>query len=304
MANPVMNSLEKTFTSRTPAGYPTMPGYESDASGQYGQTASGPRFERRAQAEPSAGYSEEDFEQVQSAYYAPSADAVDRGVMTYDDVIVKTGSMLAIVVAAAAVTWLVAAANLGAGMAMLAVGAIAGFVLAMVNIFKQKISPILICLYAAAEGMSLGGVSFIFETTYPGIVVQAVLASFVVTAVTLVLFKSGRVRNSAKLSRIALIGLLSLIGYRVLSLILTATNVISEPISNQTVFGIPIGVFVGVVAVVLGAICLIGDFDVAKRGVEAGAPKVYAWRVAFGIMVTLVWLYLEILRLLSYLRDN
>ncbi|MDO5729301.1 MAG: Bax inhibitor-1/YccA family protein [Actinomycetaceae bacterium] len=303
MANPVMNSLERTF-DRTPAGYPTMPGYQP---GQHGQSTAAPdELGARVTRGQSAAKQYQDFQQLEEAYRAPAADAVDQGRMTYDDVVMKTSILFGILVAASAVSWILTMVNPGLGSMLMMGGAIGGFILAMVIIFKKTISPATIMAYAVAEGVFLGSLSAIMEYAYPGIVIQAVIATFAVVGTTLVLFATGRVRNTPKMQRMVLIGLIGLIVYNVLSMILSATGVIASPwgIGSMTIMGIPIGIIVGVVAVILGAMALIGDFDIAQKGVENGVPAVFAWRVAFGVMVTVIWLYVEILRLLAILRGD
>ncbi|HHT40060.1 MAG TPA: Bax inhibitor-1/YccA family protein [Actinomyces sp.] len=326
MANPVMKNLGTQFEQRTPAGYPTMPGYQpgrggatpSSHDGGYPQgNYQGPQGNYQApqqtyyQDQQQAYYQDQqpgqmpmgDYEQ---AYASQSADAVDRGRMTYDDVIMKTGAMFGVLLLAAVVSWVATLTVPGAAAILMFGGLIGGFVLAMVNIFSKKISPALIVAYSAAEGLVLGSISAIFEVTYPGIVVQAALATFAVMGVALALFASGKIRNTSKARRFVLIGLISLLVYNLVSMILVWTGLIANPwgISGMTVLGIPIGVLVGAFAVVLGTFSLIGDYDIAKQGVEMGAPKIFAWRVAFGIMVTVVWMYMEILRLIAILRSN
>ncbi|MDO5719500.1 MAG: Bax inhibitor-1/YccA family protein [Actinomycetaceae bacterium] len=301
MANPVMNSLEQTF-DRTPAGYPAMPGYQPGRQHADSDSQASAQF-AGGQA---AAQQYQSFERLEEAYRAPAADAVDRGLMTYDDVIVKTGILFALLVVAAAASWMLTMANPAMGSTVMFGGVIIGFVLAMVNIFKKQISPALVMAYAVAEGVFLGSLSSVMEFVYPGIVIEAVIATIAVVGTTLALFASGKVRNSPKIQRFVLIGLIGIIVFRVLSMILSATGVVRAPLGmeSMTFMGIPLGVIVGVVAVLLGAMALIGDFDIAQKGVQHGVPSVFAWRVAFGVMVTVIWLYVEILRLLAILREN
>lgn len=308
MANPVFSRLESEWAqeSRTPAGYPTMPGYQpgdttartADPRNPYATTAgatqtawqtSTPTFDQHA---------------MEDAYQAPSADAVDRGRMTYDDVIVKTGVSFGLLVVAAALSWWVTVGNPIVGTGLMGVGFLVGFILAMVNIFSRTIRPALVLAYAAAEGLALGGLSAVFEQSYPGIVAQALVATIAVFGVTLALFSSGKVRNSPKLARFTLIALVGILVYRLLDMLLVFTGVVGSSTSNVTFMGIPLGVAVGLLAVLVGAACLIQDFDQAKVGVEMGAPAKYAWSCAFGLMVTVVWMYLEILQLLARLRES
>ena len=307
MANPVFNRLESEWEqeARTPAGYPTMPGYRPGEAG----TGANPRTAyadqaAAAQAARTAGAPTFDQRAMEQAYSAPAADAVDRGRMTYDDVIMKTGISFGLLVVAAMVAWWMTVANPGVGVALMGVGFLLGFVLAMVNIFSRTIRPALVLAYAAAEGVALGGLSAVFEQTYPGIVAQALVATVAVFGVTLALFASGRVRNSSKLTRFTLIALIGILVYRLLDWVLVLTGLVGTSTSNMTFMGIPLGVAVGLLAVLVGAACLIQDFDQAKVGVEMGAPAKYAWSCAFGLMVTVVWMYIEILQLLARLRDN
>ena len=138
---------------------------------------------------------------------------------------------------------------------------------------------------------------------YPGIVAQAFIATLAVTGITLVLFTSGKVRNSPKLAKFTLIGILALLLTRIANAVLVAFGVMS-PIDTIYVKGIPLGVVVSLIAVVLATLSLIGDFDTVKQGVERGAPVQFAWYCAFGIMVTVVWMYVEILRILSILASR
>ena len=307
MANPVFNRLESEWEqeARTPAGYPTMPGYRPGEAG----TGADPRTAyadqaASAQAARTAGAPTFDQRAMEQAYSAPAADAVDRGRMTYDDVIMKTGISFGLLVVAAMAAWWMTLANPGVGVALMGVGFLLGFVLAMVNIFSRTIRPALVLAYAAAEGVALGGLSAVFEQTYPGIVAQALVATVAVFGVTLALFASGRVRNSSKLTRFTLIALIGILVYRLLDWVLVLTGLVGTSTSNMTFMGIPLGVAVGLLAVLVGAACLIQDFDQAKVGVEMGAPAKYAWSCAFGLMVTVVWMYIEILQLLARLRDN
>ncbi len=247
------------------------------------------------------GVSAQQVAQLEETFAAPAAAPVHTGRLTYDDVIIKTGGLLALVFASAAVAWFVFPGNV----LVMAVGVIGGLVLGLVNAFKREPSPGLIVGYAVFEGLFLGGISWIFEANYGGIVMQAVLATFATFAVTLVLFTSGKVRVTPRSTRILLI---ALIGYAVFSLInvmLMVFGAVDDPwgLRGATIMGIPLGLVIGLVAVVLAAWCLVQDFDAVKRGVEAGVPRRYAWSAAFGITVTLVWLYLEFLRMLAILRD-
>ena len=324
MANPVMNKIVKDWStqSSTPAGYPTMPGYQpasQQAPNPYaGQTHpyATPSQAAPYSAQPTYGMPQEQAYGQQGAYgdpmasyeammNGPAADAVDRGRMTYDDVIVKTGITFGVIVVGAVLGWMTFTISMAAAVVLSGVATIVAFGLAMANTFMRITNPALVLAYAAFEGLALGAISAAFETRYPGIVIQAVVATLFVFGVTLALFASGRIRNSPKLARFTLIALVSFVVFRLLTVLLEFSGAVdTTAVGRMTVMGIPLGVVVGVVAVLIGTFCLIQDFDRVKVGVEYGAPARAAWTCAFGLAVTLVWMYLEILRLLSYLRND
>lgn len=290
--NPVFNGT----AGRTPAGYPSMPGYQP---GSGTNAATHGRSSAPTRPDPRTG----DMSGYEQAYRGPSADAVDTERLTYNDVVMHSGLVLGTVVVAAAVNWML----LGANPLLTFGGAIVGFVLALVQTFKREPSPLLIMAYAVAQGFFLGGISAVFGAMYEGIVVQAVLATFVTAGVSLFLFSSGRVRVTPKFTKFLLLGLISLLAFSLVNLLLVWTGVSTDPWGLRTgveIFGIPLGVVLGLVAIVLAAMSLIVDFDSITRAVQVGAPKRYAWLAAFGLTVTLVWLYLEILRLLAILRQE
>ena len=306
----------------TPNGYPTMPGYQPGQSSQYGQAGYGVGYSRPAQAgygqqgygygQPAqAGYGQVSPEQLaglESQYGAPSATNVDRGRMTYDDVVVRTAGMFAIILGVGTVSWMLATnpATMGLGFLAMIVGCIGALVLGLVNSFKKEPSPVLIMLYAAFEGAMLGAISGIMEYVVPGIVIQAVLATGATFAVMLCAYKFAGFRVSGRVARIVLIAMGGYLLFSVVNFALMVTGVIDQPwgLRSVEVFGIPLGLIVGLVAVVLAAVSLAMDFEAIQRGVEQGLPTRYAWAGAFGLVVTLVWLYLEFLRILAILYDN
>ncbi len=251
-------------------------------------------------AAPTAGY---DASTLEGMYAAPSATTAQTGRLTYDDVIVKTAGLLTLVVASAAFAWFVVPDSMR--MAVALGGALVGFVLGLVNSFKRKPSPALIALYALAEGLFLGGISWYIEVAanLPGVVTQAVLATLATFAACLVLFRSGKVRVTPKFTRWLLV---AMGGYLVFSLVNFGLAMFD--VGGDGAFG-PLrsgglGMVVGLLAVGLAAAMLIVDFDSIKRGVEGGAPATFAWTAAFGLVVTLVWMYLEFLRLIAILRGS
>jgi uncharacterized YccA/Bax inhibitor family protein len=233
-------------------------------------------------------------EQLQEMYSAPSATGIDTGRMTMDDVVVRTGLMFAVLLPLAAFNYWYESGLLTIG------GVIVGLVLGLIVSFKQSTNSTLILAYAAAEGLFLGGISKVFEERWPGIVPQAILGTLAVFAVTLAAYKSGRIRVTPKFQRGVLI---AMGGYAIFCLI----NLVVMLTGNGGEFGLrqgPFGFAIGLFAVGLATMMLILDFDFAEKGVQNGLPERYAWLAAFGLVVTLIWLYIEILRLLAILRGN
>jgi len=218
--------------------------------------------------------------------------------MTYENTISKTVTLFLVVLAFGAVGWFVPALALP--------GAIVGLVLGLVNSFKKEPSVPLIIAYAAAEGVFLGGISGIFEAQWAGIVSQAIIGTFAVFAVTLLLFRSGKVRTSPKMTKIFLVAMVGYLVFSVLNVILMLTGVNDDPwgMRGATLWGIPLGVLIGALAVLLAAYSLVMDFELIQNGVQNRVPEKWAWSAAFGLMVTLIWLYVEILRILAILRGS
>ncbi|MBC9954328.1 Bax inhibitor-1/YccA family protein [Leucobacter sp. cx-42] len=222
--------------------------------------------------------------------------------MTYENTISKTVFLFILTVACAAVGWMATPS-----MPFIPfVGAIVGLVLGLVNSFKKQPSVPLIIGYAAFQGLFLGGISMIFEAQWAGIVSQAVIGTFAVFGVTLLLFRSGKVRTSPRMTKIVLI---AMVGYGVFSLInfiLMLTGINDNPwgLRGATIFGFPLGVVIGLLAVALAAYSLVMDFEMIQNGVQNRVPEKWGWSAAFGIMVTLIWLYVEILRIIAILRGN
>jgi uncharacterized YccA/Bax inhibitor family protein len=230
---------------------------------------------------------------LEEAYAGPSATGRDTGRMTVDDVVNRTGLLLLIAFATGAVTW---ALDLGA---LVFPAAIAGLVLGLVISFKQVMNPGVIMAYAAVEGVFLGGISQYFDARYPGIVIQAVVGTAAVTGGVLALYKSGRIKVTPQFTKMV-VG--ATIGFFVLMMVnLVAGIFVSGGLGLREG---PLGIVFGVFAIGLASMNLILDFDLVERGARQGLPRNYGWFAAFAIMVTLVWLYIEILRLLANLRQN
>ncbi|MGO2519041.1 MAG: Bax inhibitor-1/YccA family protein, partial [Microbacterium sp.] len=166
----------------------------------------------------------------------------------------------------------------------------------------------LIFAYAAFEGLFIGGISAFFESIWPGIVMQATLATVAVVGVTLALFASGKIRASKKMTKIFMIAMIGYLVFSVLNMILMWTNVLPADqafgLRSATIMGIPLGLIIGVLVVFMAAYSLVMDFDQIQQGVRNGAPRKFGWMGGFGIMVTVVWLYVEILRMIAIVRGN
>ena len=204
---------------------------------------------------------------LEEAYSGPSATSRDTGRMTVDDVVNRTGLLLAIAFATGALTW-------------------------AVEDLRVLTFP------AAIEGLFLGGISQLFDARYHGIVVQAVICTAAVTGGVLALYKSGRIKVTPQFTKMvvgATIGFFALI---------MVNLVVSLFTGGPGVRGGTLGIVVGLFAIGLASMNLILDFDMVEKGARQGLPTKFGWFAAFGIMVTLVWLYIEILRLLAILRGN
>lgn len=270
-------------------------GYGQNAYGQpqygqqpYGQQYGQPQYGQQAQyGQP---YGEADYG-VAAPTYSEPIPAGER--LTMNDVLVKTGINLGLVAVGAAVAW--------NAPVLLLLGMVGGLVLGLVNSFKKKVSPILVMTYALMEGLLLGGLSAVVDMRYPGVAVQAVLATLVVAGVTLALFANGKIRTTPKLNKIFMIGALSYLGYGLVSM-LTA-GIFGSSLNSFSIGGIPLGLVVGLFAVALATYSLLLDFTTTSEAVEAGLPERESWRLAFGLTASLVWLYVEILRVLMYLAS-
>jgi uncharacterized YccA/Bax inhibitor family protein len=218
--------------------------------------------------------------------------------MTLEGAVNKTGISLVILIATAALQW----NEVFGGLQPLAAlaGVLGGLVLALVTVFKKEWAPVTTPLYAAAEGLVLGAVSLMFEARYPGIVINAVGLTFGTLAVLLLAYRSGLIRASEnfKLGVFAATGAIAL-----LYLVSMVMGFFGKSIPFIHGSG-PIGIAFSLAVVGIAALNLVLDFDFIERGAERGAPKYMEWYAAFGLLVTLIWLYLEMLRLLAKLQGR
>ncbi|HVF20758.1 MAG TPA: Bax inhibitor-1/YccA family protein [Mycobacteriales bacterium] len=237
-------------------------------------------FSRESWPAPTVG-------ELDAMYAAP-------GRMTVDDVVMRTAMLLGVILATGSAAWML---ELPLGVAMIA--ALAGFAVSMVVIFKKVTSPPLILTYAALEGVFLGTVSSYFDAAYPGIVVQAVLGTAMAFAGMLAAYRSGRIRVTPKLTRMVVGAGLGLLGLMLVNLVAGLFTEGGLGIRD----GGPLAILFSLVAIGVACMFLALDFDQVEKAIAAGAPERESWIAAFGLVVTLVWLYMEILRLISYFRD-
>jgi len=229
---------------------------------------------------------------------------VSGDVMTMQGTVNKTGLLLLITMLTAGYVWKTFFAAPEQSMAtvssLMMIGAIAGFVVAMVTVFKNSWSPVTAPLYAALEGLFLGGVSAVAESQYPGIGIQAVGLTFAVFVVMLAVYSSGfiKVTDKFRTGVVAATGGIAIFYF--ISIILSLFGV-QVPLINDNSWA---GIGFSVVVVVIAALNLVLDFDGIQQLSRSGAPRYMEWYGAFGLMVTLVWLYIEILRLLMKLRSE
>ena len=257
-------------------------------------------------ARPGHGYGPQQYGQPvygaqawgQPSGYAPQGQAP--AVMTINDVLAKTGTLFVVLLAAAAVSWLFLPTALLYPVAI--VSSLVAVVTSVVVTVRHSTSVPAIMVYTVAEGLMLGAWSRVFEYLYPGIVSQAVLGTLAATAVVLAAYRYLGVRVTGRLRRIVV---LSVIAYAVVALVNFVVVLLGGSLGLTEIgsgAGMLSWLFAGI-GVTLAVMCLLMDLEECERGVRMGAPAKESWRAGFGLMVTLVWLYTNILRILSYLRN-
>jgi len=228
-------------------------------------------------------------------------DAADR--MSINGTINKTGILLVLAIASAAFTWtqFVASGSAATVAPWMMLGMIGGLISALVTIFKKEWSAVTAPVYALCEGLLLGGISAFFEMRYPGIAIEAVALTFGTLFMLLFLYRT-RVIQATEKFRVGVFAATGAIAlFYLLQMVLGLFHVhVFSSVYGSGLIGIGFSVFV----VIIAALNLILDFDFIERGALYGAPKYMEWYGGFSLMVTLIWLYLEILRLLSKLQDR
>ncbi len=279
------------------------------AEGFNGRSASGMRYP--APSSRSAGAPAYDPYASGGGYGgAPtSLPQADRGPMTIDSVVQKTAMTLGLTVLVAAATWYLTpdlrqpGVNASSLYLLAMVGAFGGFALSMVNSFKRVVSPALVLAYAALEGLFVGAFSKVVESTFGdgsgGLVMGAVLGTAAAVGGTLAAYKFFDIRVTPTFRK-WVVG--AMLGFVALSLLDVVMSLFHASFGFNG-FG-PMGLLSSVLGLGLGVLMLILDFDFVERGIEAGLPERESWRAAFGLTVTIIWIYIELLRILAILRGD
>ena len=221
--------------------------------------------------------------------------------MTLKGTIDKSFLLLIVLMVASLWPWSqMASGDVQAVSSTMILGALGGFVLALIISFKATLAPYLSIPYAALEGLAVGGLSAILEQRYPGIAIQAVGLTFGVLAVLLIAYRMRLLRVTAQF-RAIVIGATGGIALLYLATWILGLFHVAVPVLYAAT---PLGIGISLVIVAVAALNLVLDFDLIERGVAGGAPKYMEWYSAFGLILTLVWLYIELLRLLSKVRRN
>lgn len=254
---------------------------------------------------------------MQPGYYqadphaaAPYREAKTTRPLTIDDVVTKTGMTLAVLVASAVVSFFLVASNVALATPLTLVGALGGLALVLVATFGRKQdSPAIVLSYAVLEGLFLGAVSFLFanfqvsSASAGALIGEAVMGTFGVFFGMLVVYKTGAIRVTPKFTRMLVAAM-----FGVLALMLGNFVLAMFGVGGGTGLGLrsggPVAIIFSLVCIGIAAFSFLIDFDAADQMIRAGAPEKAAWGIALGLTVTLVWLYLEILRLLSYLQND
>lgn len=313
MSNPIMSRNPYFTEQRTPAGYPAMPGYQP-GSGQQGAQQSYPQqgaqrgYEQQQYAQQ--GYHPQ-YEQS-SPFGGQDRAANGEPALTYEDIMMKTGILLGVTVLAAALAWMffvpstADASAMPAALGIAVVSSLAAFVVGIVMAFKRQLGPGLTIGYAALQGVALGTLTGVLELMYEGIAVQTVLATASVVAVCWFLHTTGLVRTTPKGMKIVLTIMIAGIVFSLANLFLSWTGIVDAPwgMRSAEVMGIPLGVLLGFLMIFVASYMLINDFEVAAIAVANKAPKSFAWTAAIGIVMTILWIYLEILRLIAILNQD
>ncbi len=252
------------------------------------------------QGYPGAYGTQPGVDPLEQAYQKPSATAAQARKMTLDDVVTRTLALFGLVIVTGAISWFVAGQNQSVGMGLWLIGMIVGIGLGFAIAFKKTLSVPLIVAYSVVEGLFLGAVSQFFNTMWPGVVAQAVLATLCVFVGMFAGWKFGVIKVTERSRKIFAFAIMGYFLFAVVNALLVWTGVLGG-------FGVggngKLGIIISIVAVGLASYSLAIDFDTIGRGIHAGLPQKYSWLMAHGLIVSVVWLYIELLRLFARMRN-
>ncbi len=236
----------------------------------------------------------------EKSFIKAAQEGSGQGAMTVQGTVNKIIIMGALVIASAAASWFLLVANPGLIMPLAIGGSIAGLVVALILAFKQHLAPTLAPLYAVVEGVFVGAITLVFERMYPGIGMSAALLTFAILAGMVGLYKAGVIRATPTFKRVIFAATAGVAIFYLVAMVLRMFSIDVPLIYDSGWFGIGFSLFV----VGLAAFNLVIDLDTIEQGAAYGAPKYMEWYCAFGMIVTIVWLYVEVLRLLAKLSSR
>ncbi|RIK16275.1 MAG: hypothetical protein DCC50_05500 [Acidobacteria bacterium] len=289
--NPVFNRIDKEASR---GGYA---GFGQQQPGGYAPPQGAPTIPAGYQPGPSETLTDQ---QLRDMYAQAPAGPAQTGRLTLDDVVVKSLMLFGVVLAVTAATWVYVGAQPAVGMPLWLLGMFGSLALSFAIGFSKKVNVPLILVHAVLQGLFLGAVSVTFNATYPGVVTTAVVATMATFAGMFIAWKSGFIRVTSRSRRIFS---MMAMGYLVFLLVNIAASFMGFG-DGWGIYGGPLGIVVSLFGVGLASYSLAVDFDSIDRAVSGGAPEKYSWLLAHGLVATLVWLYIEFLRLFSILSSD
>lgn len=304
MSNPVMNRNPYFQNTKVrPNQYQgAQQTQESQYATDYAQQYSSPAYQQVNQGYQQQFNAQDAMFQAQASYqpnnpFASTNVAAD--TMTYRDAMNKTALLLGVTVLAGIATVMMFGSAPAVMINVAMVSTIAAFIVGMVVAFKRIVPAGLALAYAALEGVALGGITAALEAFYPGVAMQAILGTVIVVGVTLMLHYSGKVRTTAKGMKYVMIIALAGILLGLVNMFITMFTGKSFYFSNPT-----LGIGLGVIMILVAAYMLINDFEQVQYAVNNAAPKNFSWTCAIGIVMTILWIYVEVLRIAAIIADN
>ena len=269
--------------------------YDPPARDPYGPPPGG-----YGQQAPQGYAPQQPYGKTQHGFGVPPVTTGQGRAMTLDDVFVRTLTLFGLLVVSAAVSWFVARDNQSVGLAVWIGGMFVGLGIGLAIAFMKKVSVPLILTYAVVEGLFVGAASQYFNTIWPGVVAQAVLGTACVFVAMFAGWKFGLIRVTDRSRKIFFMAVVGYMLFGLVNIVLQFTGVLG----GFGFFGMGgIGIALCLIGIALAAYSLAIDFDSITRAVQAGLPEKYSWLMAHGLIVTIVWLYLELLRLLARMRN-